>query len=200
MFEKNHDCFEIDKSFPFLIFHFCSLFFSFFSSYVLIVPFFSLFYFSSEGYNARAKWYAIYTADDSLPFVYFRHPSDTSEQFILCSCLDTFMSKFVFGGLSGAISKTACAPFSRLTVLLETSVTLPGTSYSGQIVSKQRKIIGTMKNIYKKEGTFRVSFAIDRCLVPRSERILQRQLRRHPKGVSVLCDLLLLLRAHFLQD
>ncbi|KAK8809907.1 hypothetical protein WA158_000850 [Blastocystis sp. Blastoise] len=67
-------------------------------------------------------------------------------------CIGTFVSKFFFGGMSGAVSKTVCAPFSRLTVLLETSVTLPSSCYSSQMVSKQSKIVGTMKNIYTKEG------------------------------------------------
>lgn len=58
--------------------------------------------------------------------------------------------KLTSGGLSGAISRTVCAPFSRLSVLQETRVTVKSSANS--IVSEENNLLQTLRSVYSRDG------------------------------------------------
>ena len=58
--------------------------------------------------------------------------------------------KFASGGMSGIVSRTICAPFSRLSVLQETRVSVQ--SATNLIVAKENSLHQTFRSIYQKDG------------------------------------------------
>lgn len=58
--------------------------------------------------------------------------------------------KFASGGLSGIVSRTVCAPFSRLSVLQETRVSVQ--SATNIVVAERNNFIHTLQSIYSKDG------------------------------------------------
>ena len=60
--------------------------------------------------------------------------------------------KFASGGLSGIVSRTVCAPFSRLSVLQETRVSVQ--SSSNIIVAEGNSLNQTLRSVYKKDGNY----------------------------------------------
>lgn len=72
--------------------------------------------------------------------------------FLLRDVLDSFIMKFASGGLSGIVSRTVCAPFSRLSVLQETRVSVQ--SSSNIIVAEGNSLNQTLRSVYKKDGNY----------------------------------------------
>ena len=66
------------------------------------------------------------------------------------SRVDSIFMKLVSGGMSGVVSRTACAPFSRLSVLQETRVSVQ--SAGNLIVAEKNNIYQTLRSIYQKDG------------------------------------------------
>lgn len=58
--------------------------------------------------------------------------------------------KFASGGISGIVSRTVCAPFSRLSVLQETRVSVQ--SSANIIMAEGNSLQQTLRSVYKKDG------------------------------------------------
>ena len=66
------------------------------------------------------------------------------------SRVDSIFMKLASGGMSGVVSRTVCAPFSRLSVLQETRVSVQ--SAGNLIVAEKNNIYQTLRSIYQKDG------------------------------------------------
>ena len=64
--------------------------------------------------------------------------------------VDSMLMKFASGGMSGIVSRTICAPFSRLSVLQETRVSVQ--SATNLIVAEENNLHQTFRSIYQKDG------------------------------------------------
>lgn len=67
------------------------------------------------------------------------------------SSVDSVFIKFASGGLSGIVSRTVCAPFSRLSVLQETRVSINPAEYL--VVAEKNNLVHTLRSVYLKDGS-----------------------------------------------
>lgn len=88
------------------------------------------------------------------------------------SRVDSIFMKFMSGGMSGVISRTVCAPFSRLSVLQETRVSVQ--SAGNLIVAEKNNIYQTLRSIYQKDGE-----GFGDLLIFRAYRVLSGKFRRY---------------------
>ena len=70
--------------------------------------------------------------------------------FLECNWIDSFIMKFASGGVSGIVSRTVCAPFSRLSVLQETRVSIQ--SSANIIMAEGNGLIQTLRSVYQRDG------------------------------------------------
>ena len=66
--------------------------------------------------------------------------------------IDSVIMKFASGGVSGIVSRTICAPFSRLSVLQETRVSVK--SSPDLVVAESNRLRQTVQSIFKRDGLF----------------------------------------------
>ena len=66
--------------------------------------------------------------------------------------VDSVFMKFASGGLSGVVSRTVCAPFSRLSVLQETRVSIKPAEYL--VVAEKNNLVHPLRSVYTKDGLF----------------------------------------------
>ena len=64
--------------------------------------------------------------------------------------VDSVFIKFASGGLSGIVSRTICAPFSRLSVLQETRVSIKPAEYL--VVAEKNNLVQTLRSVYIRDG------------------------------------------------
>lgn len=65
--------------------------------------------------------------------------------------------KFASGGLSGIVSRTVCAPFSRLSVLQETRVSVQASN--NLIMAEGNTLHQTLRSVYKRDGNYVVKYS-----------------------------------------